>query len=573
MVETKSESQNDVTPNSLPMRKRRLSKKEQKELKKLKRSQQSKNQGTCTNEKPKNEENESYDYLQNFKPIELPVALFNSKEQVEEKKSDTSAGKDLGKWFPTAKIIKPNQKGSNNKGNQDSNSCSILLFYQYASPQWPKDKVDLLISYLVRVGEARGLGGRIRVATEGVNATISCVGKSNSGDSDQRHGCENIRHFAEDLRRFDPVVFAKTDFKYLDHLPVDRHFKDFKILPVQELVFYGIQEKDAPLSNGGVHLPPKEYHEKLGNKGCVVIDVRNHYEAAIGRFEGQMKPKSTSSDNATTSSSEKNEGENSLEQGKTGAEYIDPLMRKSTDFTSWLDKKETQDKLKGKDVLMYCTGGVRCERASAYLKTQLGEKLQLKGVYQLEGGIEKYLQEFPDGGYWKGKNFVFDKREAISAENPNGDGGVVRKKKKNDKDSSEVDGGAECCCCGKHWDRYIGKKKCFTCGVPVLMCDKCMSKKTDKTPGMELSVRCPLCKKEGITVPANDVEYTENGKKSKEKVESNEDIKGKEQKKAAASVLKWGGGHATQKKEIRKLKRKKCRFGAECVRKDCFFAH
>ena len=216
--------------------------------------------------------------------------------------------------------------------------------------------------------------------------------------------------------------------------------------------------------------------------------------------------------------------------------------------------------------------GVRCERASAYLKTKMGEQLQLKGVYQLQGGIEKYLKEFPDGGYWKGKNFVFDKREAISVDNRDGDGGVVRKKKKNSTEKKDSEGGAICCCCGSPWDRYIGKKKCFTCGVPVLMCDRCMSKKPDKTPGMELSVRCPLCKKEGITVPASDIEYTENGKKSKEKsfvvdtgkVESN--LMVKEQKKAASSVLKWGGGHASKKKELRKLKRNMTRFGSDCTR-------
>lgn len=505
-----------------------------------------------------------YDYLQDYTSIEQS-AQHPSSTNTSEHKPD---GEGLGKWFPTAKIIKPSQTTvkKQEKDEQKKESCTILLFYQYATPQWSKEKVDQLISLLVKIGQVRGLGGRIRVANEGVNATISCIGES-IDNTNSRHGCIQIRHFAEDLRRFDPVVFAQTDFKYMDFLPTDRHFKDFKILPVQELVFYGIQEKDAPLSNGGVHLPPKEYHQKLGKKDCVVIDVRNHYEAAIGRFDGQMR----GSDEQKSDKKSKRTKNGDKERG---AEYIDPLMRKSTDFTAWLDKDETQEKLKGKEVLMYCTGGVRCERASAYLKTKMGEKLQLKGVYQLQGGIEKYLKEFPDGGYWKGKNFVFDKREAISADNPNGDGGVVRKKKKNNNGKIDAEVGAVCCCCGSPWDRYIGKKKCFTCGVPVLMCDKCMSKKPDKTKGLELTVRCPLCKKEGITIPANDVEYTENGKKSKEKnCMFIGDDECKREKKAASSVLKWGGGHATKKKEMRKMKRKMCRFGSECVRKDCFFAH
>ena len=119
---------------------------------------------------------------------------------------------------------------------------------------------------------------------------------------------------------------------------------------------------------------------------------------------------------------------------------------------------------------------------------------EVKGVYQLQGGIERYLQAFPEGGFWRGKNFVFDKREAIGAGNVNGDGGVVRKdtaatgavvnessKNKNDAASNEKDDnkllpwGTECAKCKAPWDRYIGKRKCYTCGVPVLLCDTCMS--------------------------------------------------------------------------------------------------
>lgn len=68
-----------------------------------------------------------------------------------------------------------------------------------------------------------------------------------------------------------------------------------------------------------------------------------------------------------------------------------------------------RSQLKGKEVLMYCTGGVRCERASALLQSEIGN--EINGCFQLQGGVEKYLQEFPDGGFWRGKNFVFDKRE------------------------------------------------------------------------------------------------------------------------------------------------------------------
>ena len=114
------------------------------------------------------------------------------------------------------------------------------------------------------------------------------------------------------------------------------------------------------------------------------------------------------------------------------------------------------------------TGGIRCERASAYLNSQMGS--EVKGVYQLKGGIERYLQAFPEGGFWRGKNFVFDKREAIGAGNVNGDGGVVRadgKKGKVDGDEKLLSWGTECAKCHRPWDRYIGKRKCYTCGVPI----------------------------------------------------------------------------------------------------------
>ena len=67
---------------------------------------------------------------------------------------------------------------------------------------------------------------------------------------------------------------------------------------------------------------------------------------------------------------------------------------------------------------MFCTGGVRCERASAYLKKQMGD--QVDGVFQLKGGIERYMKEFQDGGFWRGSNFVFDKREAVAVDNIDG---------------------------------------------------------------------------------------------------------------------------------------------------------
>jgi hypothetical protein len=106
-----------------------------------------------------------------------------------------------------------------------------------------------------------------------------------------------------------------------------------------------------------------------------------------------------------------------------------------------------------------------------------------------------------------------------------------------------------------------------------------MSLKPDKKKELMLKVRCPLCVEEKITVPASKVEFTDNGVKSKfnnSSAEANSmDLRNKntEEPKAAASICKWGGGHAKQKKLARKMKQTPCRFGKECFRKDCFFVH
>lgn len=147
-----------------------------------------------------------------------------------------------------------------------------------------------------------------------------------------------------------------------------------------------------------------------------MVDVRNFYETKLGAF--QPPP--------------------------GGAKLIDPKLRNSIEFPKWLAAPETQKKLDGKKVLMYCTGGIRCERATALLNQMVvasasgdnGNKdekdrtnddnnnpkekaastdpasvitCKPKGVFELRGGIERYVKTFPKGGFWKGKNYLFDR--------------------------------------------------------------------------------------------------------------------------------------------------------------------
>jgi len=380
-------------------RKRRLSKKERKSLKKQKI-------GKKVEDSSKDDETK-IDYMKSYEAIQVPEqpsTEISSSKSGDNKSSNEgleggSGGKTLGKWFPSALLVKCSITYTNTgslltngpvKDIDDSRiknpKSALVLLYQYT--KWSPQQVKLLMTYLAIIAKKRNLGGRIRIASEGVNATISAV---DMPTKDGASASETLRYVAQDLKHFDPV-FQKTDFKFIDDLPPDRHFKELRVIPVEELVFYGIREKDAACKEGGVHLDAKDYHEMLKKENAVVIDVRNHYEAVIGRFDGQEQDASNSK--------EGKQNQNSKEK-TAGAEYIDPKMRKSTDFTQWLGKESTKEKLKDKTVLMFCTGGIRCERASAYLKKEMGDKVD--GVYQLQGGVERYLKAFPDGGFWRGK--------------------------------------------------------------------------------------------------------------------------------------------------------------------------
>lgn len=142
------------------------------------------------------------------------------------------------------------------------------------------------------------------------------------------------------------------------------------------------------------------------------------------------------------------------------------MMRKSTEFPAWVDSN--LEKLKGKKVLMYCTGGIRCERASAFLKAK-----GLDDVNQLEGGIHRYLEAFnKDGGFWVGKNYTFDRRFNHGAE------------------AAEVV--SSCVVCAAPWDRYQAQLKCLKCKMEVLVCRTCQ-RNQKATPIPRSKLICPLC--------------------------------------------------------------------------------
>lgn len=313
---------------------------------------------------------------------------------------------------------------------------TILLFYAYCSKPMSDKAVNAAIDFCRTSLEKNGCTGRLRIAREGYNATLT-------GSAD------GIRGFTTSLSTLDYDTFGdnRTDFKYVDGLPPNQRLKGLKVWFVNEIVTYGFDTRKAPLDKRGTHLSPTDFHKALEDPNAVVIDVRNFNETLIGKF---VPP-----------------GDDALKVGTSDGsqKVLDPCMRRSTEFPKWVD--DNRHKLDGKKVLMYCTGGVRCERASAFMRNK-----GIQNVFQLEGGIHRYLEAFKDdGGHWKGKNYTFDRRFSHGA------------------DKCDVISRCVVPNCKKPWDRYQAKEKCRSCAMEVLVCRDCQRGKIYKKPDL----LCPLC--------------------------------------------------------------------------------
>lgn len=231
----------------------------------------------------------------------------------------------------------------------------ILLYYKYIAvpnPQEIRDWQQALCTQL-------GLTGRIIIASEGINGTV--CGNSEATDAYiiamHNHDLFNNVDFK------DSIVNGKYDY-----------FTGLHVIVKKEVVNLGIDPEKLTTENTGKHLTPQQAHELLSQKpeDLVILDGRNYFEARVGAF----------------------------------TDAITPEINHFRDFPEYIDKN--LDLFKDKEVLMYCTGGIRCERASAYLKS----KGVSKEVYQIEGGIHRYVEQYPDG-HFRGKNYVFDARIAV----------------------------------------------------------------------------------------------------------------------------------------------------------------
>lgn len=229
----------------------------------------------------------------------------------------------------------------------------ILLFYKYVDIEYPKQ----VQKWLQKLCADLHLTGRIIVGHEGINATV--------GGSEKN--TEIFKKAMEKDARFTGIDFKESEGG-------EHCFPRMRIVVKNEIVYLGLDPKKVTAHNGGKHLTPEETHNLIASKpdDLVILDARNDYEWRVGAFEGAIKP--------------------NIENFREFPKYVDDHL----------------DEFKDKQVLMYCTGGVRCERATTYLK----EKGIAKNVYQILGGIHRYAEQYPDG-FFRGKNYVFDDRIAV----------------------------------------------------------------------------------------------------------------------------------------------------------------
>lgn len=267
----------------------------------------------------------------------------------------------------------------------------VLLYYKFV------DVADARFEVMQHklVCEGIGLKGRILIGEEGINGTVA----------GPRHLLKAYTRYMDAHPLFKGIVFKWSP---AGKMPFPKLIVRYR----SEIVTLG---KNVDMNKTGKRLSPEQFHEMLSNEQDIaIVDMRNNYEYEVGRFEGAIQPDTTKF-------------------------YELPQKVKNLK----LDPK--------KKVLTYCTGGIRCEKATALLAEE-----GFEDVYQLEGGIVKYLEKFPNG-YFKGKNFVFDDRMVTNTDTPSG--GVVL---------------GECAHCKAACDRYIDCAK-PDCHQLFICCKTCES--------------------------------------------------------------------------------------------------
>lgn len=330
------------------------------------------------------------------------------------------------------------------------------------------------------------LVGRILIAPEGINGTLSGNRKDveayvermknydNVSYNTDEEGCDNDDFDCDerattscnnnDEKYVDLRIFRDVDYKLSYDSSSKPLFPDLKISIVKEIVSTSglVDVHDVPLETGK-HLTPEEFHDILEEsklsksspsqsqheqtKEIALIDVRNTFEHEIGYF---VDP-------------------------KTNTKAIDPETTTFSSFDKFCERNA--DELRNKKVMMYCTGGIRCEKASILLKRR-----GVEDVNQLSGGIHRYLETYGNTGHFKGLNFTFDKRVAMKpnfAFEDNENGNHLDRIKVNEDENEDNDDSYEvvghCVECNDPFDELCGSRVCTVCRDLVLVCAMCRS--------------------------------------------------------------------------------------------------
>jgi UPF0176 protein len=278
---------------------------------------------------------------------------------------------------------------------EESFPRTTISFYQYFSIQDPQAFRD----ELYRAFNAMKVFGRIYVATEGINAQISVPS----------HNFEVFKDFLYSYKHLNGIRL---------NIAVNDNGKSFWVLKIKvrdKIVADGIEDPNFSMENKGKYVNAQQMNQLLESPDTVVIDMRNHYEFEVGHFDNAIEIPS----------------DTFREQLPMAAE----MMK---------DKKD-------QNIIMYCTGGIRCEKASAYMLHQ-----GFKNVFHLEGGVIHYANKVKEAGLeskFKGKNFVFDDRlgESITED-------VI----------------AKCHQCGKPADTHTNCKN-DACHLLFIQCEDCAS--------------------------------------------------------------------------------------------------
>lgn len=273
-------------------------------------------------------------------------------------------------------------------------TLSFYKYHQLGNPQLFRD-------YLFIHWNKMDVLGRIYVAHEGINAQLSVPAKK----------FEAFKAFLDDIDFLKDVRLNIA----IEHY--DKSFLKLKIKVRHKIVADGLNDRTFDVTNKGVHVDAEKFNELIEDPNTVLVDMRNHYESEIGHFKNAVTPD------------------------------VD-TFRESLDIIEEDLKEHKEDK----NLVMYCTGGIRCEKASAYYKHK-----GFKKVYQLEGGIIEYARQVKDKNLdnkFFGKNFVFDDRRS-------------------ERISDDVI--AKCHQCGKACDTHVN---CANdgCHLLFIQCEECAQK-------------------------------------------------------------------------------------------------